>query len=405
VPDKARLALLRIFEAAVAAVAGDAATRRWLTANVPGDEIAVVAVGKAAGAMYRGAREALGPRIGEALVITGRAYLDREPADAAWVEGAHPVPDGRSLAAGETLLAFIGRQPMRRHLLFLVSGGASSMVEVLRPGLDQSFLAQVNQWLLGSGLAIDRMNTVRKAMSALKGGGLAALTAGRPVTGLLISDVPGDDPGVIGSGLLVPDPTLRERLAGLQLPSWISERLSIDPRAHPAASPRQIIVACNRDAREAAAAEARRLGYEVFMGGESLSGDAVSTGRRLAADLLGTPPGIHIFGGETVVRLPEAPGRGGRNQHLALAAASVLDGQAGAALLSAGTDGRDGPGEDAGALVDGGTLSRGRLAGLDLERALLTADSGSFLEAAGDLVHAGATGTNVMDLVLGWRST
>lgn len=405
VPPKVGRDMLKMLDAAVSAVAGDAAVSRWLRANPLAEDCAVVAVGKAAAPMWRGALAVLGSRILDALVISAHDYLDLPPEDAEWVEGAHPVPDRRSLAAGEKLLTFIGRQPVGRRLLFLISGGSSSMVEVLQPGLDETVLDRVSRWLLGSGLAIDQMNAVRKALSRIKGGGLLDFVAGRPVTALLISDVPGDDPAVIGSGLLTPDPSVPDVLGRLALPEWLRELVDAGWRERPAVSVRQVVVAGNREARDAAAAQARRSGYSAVVHKELLRGDAASAGERLARELLAAPPGIHLWGGETTVRLPEDPGRGGRNQHLALAAARVLDGCNGVALLSAGTDGRDGPGEDAGALVDGGTLARGRLEGFDADFSLRTANSGGFLEAAGDLVHTGPTGTNVMDLVIGWRSS
>jgi glycerate 2-kinase len=164
------------------------------------------------------------------------------------------------------------------------------------------------------------------------------------------------------------------------------------------------IVARLADALEAAAAAGRQLGHAVRLPPEFLHGEAATVGRQAARELLEGPPGLTIWGGETRVCLPDQPGRGGRNQHLALAAATILEGSADAWLLAAGSDGSDGPGEDAGALVDGGTLARGREWGLDPQRALREADSGTFLDAAGDLLHTGPTGTNVMDLLIGLRS-
>jgi len=137
---------------------------------------------------------------------------------------------------------------------------------------------------------------------------------------------------------------------------------------------------------------------------EFIHGDAFTSGQSLAKVLCDSEPAFHIWGGETTVCLPDKPGRGGRNQHLALAAAQLLDGREDCYLLSAGTDGSDGPTEDAGALVDGGTLARGRSMGYEVEKALSGADSGSFLMASNDLIRTGPTGTNVMDLVLGLKA-
>ena len=354
--------------------------------------------------MLKGARAALAGNLVDALLISGRDYLGAEPPATLWVEGAHPVPDERSLAAGRSLLAFIDRQPTDRHLLFLISGGASSMMEVPREGIDAGMLDRVNRWLLASGLAIGELNAVRKSLSRVKGGGLLGILGTRPATVLLISDVPGDDPGVIGSGLLVPDIRAASVAHGLELPDWLASML---PPPRGGVRYREVshhLIATNRVARSAAADTAIALGYRASVHDALVTGDAATAGRRLAHELLDAPSGIHLWGGETTVRLPSAPGRGGRSQHLALAAARVLAGKSGVALLSAGTDGCDGPGADAGAIVDGGTLERGRDAGFDVEDALIRADSGGFLEAAGDLVHTGPTGTNVMDLIIGWKS-
>jgi hydroxypyruvate reductase len=158
-----------------------------------------------------------------------------------------------------------------------------------------------------------------------------------------------------------------------------------------------------RDAREAAAEEARHLGYRVHLNHALISADAANSGRRLALELLDSWPGVYVWGGEPSVELPSAPGRGGRNQHLALSAATVIEGRDDICFLSAGTDGTDGPGEDAGALVDGGTLGRARRAGFEAVDCLARADSGELLQASGDLIHTGPTGTNVMDLMLGLK--
>ena len=315
-----------MLRAALSRVAGDAAVRRWLDDHPLSGDWAVLALGKASGPMLSGASEVLGPGLVDALVVTAPGYAEEVPAGVTLLKGAHPVPDAHSLAAGDALVAFLQRQPASRHLLFLISGGASSMVEVLREGLNGDDLARVNQWLLGSGLAIDGMNAVRKSLSRIKGGGLLAHIGDRPVTALLISDVPGDDPAAIGSGLLVPDRAVGAMVSRLGLPPWL-RKLVGNPPACPAHGPEPVLVATNRDARLAAAEAARALGYRVFVHDELLGGDAAAAGCDLAGFLLGALPGIHVWGGETTVRLPAHPGRGGRNQHLALAAAGVMGGR------------------------------------------------------------------------------
>ncbi len=406
--EKAREELVQIFRAALSQVEGRRLVSRYLSASGDGCEFALVAVGKAAGSMALGAADALGDRLVGGLVISKPGHMDAQALAAAGLavlEGGHPVPDASSLVAGERLLEYLDGLPVERQLLFLISGGASSLVEVLHAGVELKDLQAVNRWLLGSGLSITAMNRVRKGLSAIKGGRLLRKLQGRQVLALMISDVPGDDPAVIGSGLLVPDPVLGDELMALELPDWI-ESLIEDPGDTLSDSPARVeihILATLRDAREAAATEALRLGYKVHLSHAFLSAEAENCGRRLALELLDSWPGVYIWGGEPAVRLPENPGRGGRNQHLALAAATVIEGREDVCFLSAGSDGTDGPGQDAGGVVDGGTIGRARRAGFDVAECLARADSGSLLAASGDLVNTGPTGTNVMDLMLGLK--
>ena len=205
----------------------------------------------------------------------------------------------------------------------------------------------------------------------------------------------------------MPEPDLSAQLSVMDLPEWLGERLvaGLDQRQAPSKqAPRLHIVANLQMAREAAELRARELGFQVHRQDRFIEGDAAETGRGLADELLQGPEGITIWGGETTVELPPEPGRGGRNQHLALAAATRLAGSGNCYLLSAGTDGTDGPTEDAGALVDAETLLRGTQEGMEAERCLTAADAGAFLEASGDLITTGPTGTNVMDLIIGLKS-
>jgi glycerate 2-kinase len=321
-------------------------------------------------------------------------------------EAGHPQPDARSLAAGDALMRFIATLPPDARVLVVLSGGASALVECLPSGVDMERLQRINDWLLGSGLDIHQVNRVRKRLSLIKGGRLAQRLAPHAVRCLAISDVPGDDPRAIGSGPLVADTAL-DAAPAAGLPEFVQEALD---KAPPPPAPGDAcfervemqIVACLDDARQAAAAAARRHGYEARLGARFIAGDAVVAGVELARELLAADVGIvHVWGGETTVTLPARPGRGGRNQSLALAAALELGGCPGAHFLSAGTDGTDGPTQDAGALVDHGSVARGALQGVDAREALRMADAGTFLEASGDLVQTGPTGTNVMDLMVG----
>lgn len=403
--SKSRNDVLKIFHAALAATHGAVCVRRFLATRVFAGPVYVVAIGKAASAMLEGA-QAMGMDIRGGLLITKHGHLSPSAAGFARIEqleAAHPVPDERSLRAGEALLRFLANTPPSAHLLFLISGGASSLVEVLPPTMDVNDLRRLNEWLHASGWDIGRMNALRKNVSLIKGGRLATYLDSRATLQLLMSDVPGDAPADVGSGLLVPAAAMAASTA--DLPAWLGDLLRHAPPLPAANAPvfakiETHVVATLNHALDAAADAASQMGYDVHRHRERLSGDAMTQGERVAQTLLHAPTGIHLWGGETTVKLPPQPGRGGRNQQLALAAAVTLAGNDHVCLLAAGTDGSDGPGEDAGALVDGGTLSRGALNGLDAMDCLQRADAGRFLEASGDLVTTGPTGTNVMDLLI-----
>ena len=400
--EEQRRWLLEIYRAALEAVAGDRVVRTWLQDHPQRAPLGLVAIGKAAERMAAGALDSLGTGVPAALVVikSGQreGLLDGRP-NVQVIESDHPVPGPASMAAGKALLKFLEAQPRERRLLFLLSGGASSLVEVPEPGIDLGLLQRTNDWLLGSGLDIARMNAVRQRLSAIKGGKLLRWLGGRPAEVLLISDVRGDDPAIIGSGLLWPA-TESARLP--ELPAWLAEHLPPSPPVTGPPPPHHLVATLGQ-ALEAAVAKARKTGLPVHLDATYLEGDAREQGEAFARFLLQAQPGIYLKGGETTVRLPRHPGRGGRNQHLALAAARLIAGHPDILVLAAGTDGSDGPTEDAGALVDGGTLERGTHQGFDAEAALLGADSGTFLEAAGDLVRTGPTGTNVTDLLIGLK--
>jgi hydroxypyruvate reductase len=352
----------------------------------------------------QGALDVLGSRLRDAVIVTKDAGGVTLP----WpvIESGHPLPDARSLAAGDRVLEFAGSLPSEAHVLVLLSGGASALVEKLAAGIDLATLQRITHWMLAAGLDIATMNRIRKRLSLIKGGRLAQRLYPRRTLCLAISDVPGDDPRAIGSGPLVAEGG--EESIPAEAPAFVREALRL---AAPLPAPGDAcfgavqlrIIATLTDAKRGAAEAAVRHGYAAVTEPEFVSSDALAAGPRVAERLLlAAPSVIHIWGGETTVRLPEHPGRGGRNQSLALSAALRLEGTD-VALLAAGTDGTDGPTEDAGALVDGGTVGRGAEQGLDARAALAAADAGTFLEAAGDLIHTGPTGTNVMDLIIGMR--
>jgi glycerate 2-kinase len=397
-----RKQLLEIFHAAISRVNGRNCVRQAL-ASVPVEgRPALIAIGKAAVAMSQGALDVLNGDIVQGLVITKHGYEEALP----WpvLTASHPVPDESSLEAGAALLSFIDQLPQDQPVLFLLSGGASSLAEVLPEDIGLHQLQQFNEWFLASGIDIVTGNEIRKRLSLIKGGRLAQRLYPRRVHCLTISDVPGDDPASIGSGPLV---HAREFVLPRPVPDWLAGLVDSTNENRVTGSfdhVETMVVASISDAVAAAAAAARQYGYEVFADASALAGDVMQTGPLLAQQLDRSGRGtVHVWGGETTVTLPAVPGRGGRNQSLALAVAIALAGREHQYFLAAGTDGTDGPGEDAGGLVDGDTVDRGRQSGLDAQRCLRDADAGTFLEATGDLLATGPTGTNVMDIAIGLK--
>lgn len=400
---KQRRQLLQWYLDGLKAVDGYRAVSQSLSAMSYQEPCRVVAIGKAAGAMMSGAREWLGENLIAGMVITKEGYLPPwQDGRMTMIESGHPLPDHRSLIAGEHLLTFL--QASSEPLLFLISGGTSALVEVLPEGINAEQLTQLNQWLLNHGLDIEKMNRLRKSVSAIKAGRLATHLHGRRVTQLMIADVPQDDPKVIGSGLLVAhqpaDLTISE-----PLPDWIERMIEYSPSLPTGDAFDRIqhhVIASNGMLLDAIAASVAEASMSVEERGV-LAGNARDMGRQIAERLQQAQPGVYLWGGETTMRLPEQTGRGGRNQALALSTAIALQGLPNVLVLAAGSDGSDGPTEDAGALVDGDSVQRGEQELYDAMDCQRRADSGTFLEASGDLIATGVTGTNVMDVVIGWK--
>jgi hydroxypyruvate reductase len=375
--------LLDLLQAGLARVDGRRCVREALRARPLPPDVPVwaAAVGKAASAMALGAVDALGPTLERLLVITKAGHLAPELLSLSHVEaheGAHPVPDERSLAAGRRLLDWVCELPAAVAPLFLISGGASSLVEVLAPGVSLSQLEQLSARGLADGVPIADLNTQRARLSRIKGGCLATRLGGRTARALFVSDVPDDNPAVIGSGLVGPAATGTDHIE------------------------RQVIASVD-DAMDGVAMEALQRGLTAECVRSRFAGDAMRLAARFAHELLIGNTQIRVWGGESTVHLPPRPGHGGRNQHLALAASRLLADYPDLLLLAAGTDGTDGPTEAAGGLVDADTCARLGLAGLDLDDCLSRADSGTALAATDALLSTGPTGTNVADLVIGLK--
>ena len=377
-PLNSRRTLLELFDAALRAVDGRACVERFLRAAAVAAPVELFAIGKAAAAMTHGARAALGFGIERALVITkvGHADGSLEGPGVTQLQGAHPMPDFSSLANGAELERRV-QEALRAVLpIFLVSGGSSSLVEALRDGVSLDDVCALNVHGMAAGWGIATLNLERKKLSRIKGGGLARLLDGRPALALFISDVPDDDPDVIGSGLLGRD-------AG-----------------RPDSIERHVVANVER-AVEAALAAGAALGLRLERRAGRFDGDAEMVARDFVAALRATNADGLVWGGESTVKLPVRHGCGGRNTHLALAAARLLRAGEPLQILAAGTDGTDGATSDAGAIVDADSVTRAELGGCDVERACREYDSGIALEAAGDLVHTGPTGTNVGDILIG----
>lgn len=396
--------------------------------------LVVVGAGKGAAGLAAGVESVLGSDVLDGVVIVPRGY-ERTLRRIAVAHGDHPIPGGRSRSASRRVLAMLERHP-RAAVLVVLTGGASSLLTAPAPGLTLADERRMGAWLLASGIDIAGVNAVRKHLSAITGGRLAARLIGRPAAALVVSDVPGDDLAVIGSGPTVADPTtyahalavVRGAAEPRAVPPRVRRHLERGARGRISETPKPgsaaaracptLLVAVNRTARAAAVAAVRRAGFRTIVAlRRPLTGDTTVAAhmiarriRRCQASLRGSLPALVIAGGETTVRLGRTAGRGGRNQELAAAVAAALAGVPGWAMLAAGTDGIDGPTDAAGAFADGATEARAIRAGRPLAAALGGHDVYPCLALIGDLFSPGPTGTNVADLVIalvwknrGWR--
>ena len=369
--------------------------------------------------MARAAEAVLGERLIRGLVVTKDGH-GGELRACELLETGHPVPDERSAAAGRRWLEIAGRGPARHVLLVLLSGGASALLTCPVPGLRLTDLANATDALLRAGASIEELNAVRKHLTALGGGRLAEVSNASQIELLALSDVPEDRFDIIGSGPVSPDPTrfadawtVAERYGRVRtLPEPVVEYLERGLRGDVRETPKPgaarfadvaaTLVGSLEEALSAAEREARARGFATLRHRPRLRGEARNVGRRLAAlARCSRPRGpmCWLGGGETTVTV-SGPGRGGRCQELALAAALEGAGQTGFALLAAGSDGSDGPTPAAGAWVDETTVARGRRIGCDARESLARNDSYGFFRQTGNLVETGPTGTNVTDLVL-----
>ncbi len=380
--------------------------------------IYVVGAGKAGASMARAAERALGRRITAGLVNVKYGHgatLRRIELN----ECGHPLPDERGVAGARRIAEMAQAAQADDLVLCLISGGASALLPLPAPPITLEEKQAVTALLLRSGADIHEMNAVRKHLSLIKGGQLARLAAPARVEALLLSDVIGDDPDVIGSGPMAPDRSTFADAArildrygmGGRVPASVSERIAAGARGEIPETPkpgdpvfarvRHTIVGSNRLALDAAARHARGLGFRTLVLASEISGETREIARMhgaIAREVVRAarpvkPPACIITGGETTVTL-QGDGLGGRNQEFALAAAIEIAGLPHVVVLSAGTDGTDGPTDAAGAIADGETLRRNP----DARRCLDEHNSYPYFEALGDLLITGPTNTNVMDV-------
>lgn len=397
---------LLIARRAIDAAMPDAAVRRALAAhrdflNAPG-RLILVAVGKAAWTMARAAWDEAAFDGG--VIVTARGCAHGPVGNAAIIEAGHPIPDEMSILGAETALERVRGLTEHDRVLFLLSGGGSALFE--KPLIAPDELARVTDCLLRSGADIVAINTIRKRLSAVKGGRFALACRPARVLSLVLSDVLGDPLDMIASGPAAPDTsTSREALAlagRYALPLSDAARACLARETPKALDNVESEIIGSVSLLCASAADtARALGYEPLLLTDRLDCEAREAGAFLAA-MAKTHAGrgrrAFILGGETVVHV-RGRGLGGRNQELALAAAGGLNGL-NAALMSVGSDGRDGPTDAAGGCVDGASLERCRAAGVDIAAALADNDAYYALDRIGALIRTGPTGTNVGDLTV-----
>jgi glycerate-2-kinase len=418
-----------ILRAAIAAADPEAAVRRSLTladsrllvgeveVDLGESAVWIVGAGKATAAMARGALEVLGERVaGGSITLPRRTGA---PAGLEVWEGGHPIPDVGGLAGASEALHLARSLDSGDLLVCLLSGGASALWAAPADGITLGELRETTEALLRAGMPIEEMNVVRKHLSRLAGGRLARAAAPARVLTLAVADVIGAGDDSIGSGPTLPDPSSFEdalailRSYDLRLPGssvhhlqsgatgMRSETVKPDELENLLGFHRLLDI---HDALDGAAAAAASSGYRPVIVDDSLRGEASTVGLDIAEAALrarreSDGPTALLWGGETTVTV-RGGGVGGRNQELALAAAIALAGKEGIVLASLATDGRDGPTDAAGAIVDGHTRARGLAAGLDADGFLRANDSYHFLDATDSLIRIGETGTNVNDLVV-----
>ncbi|GAB4307799.1 MAG: glycerate kinase [Candidatus Bipolaricaulota bacterium] len=427
-----RRAVTEIVQAAIASVNPGECVKRVLARagdqvrvgnqRFPARGVIVVGFGKASGTMARAVEAILGERVKAGLVVTADGYrVECERIEV--VEASHPVPDSRGVEAARRIAGLVDGANQDDLVLVVISGGGSALLTLPATGLTLEHLQETHELLLRSGAPIQAVNSVRKHLDQLKGGQLARRAAPAQVVSLILSDVPGDPLHVIASGPTVPDPTtfldahrvLQDHRLWEKVPEAVRSHITRGVEGEIPETPKpgdpvfrtvhNMTVGSGATAAEAALEAGERLGFKGAILTTELCGEAREVGQviaSLAREVVrcGRPvprPGLLVLAGETTVTV-RGSGKGGRNQEASLAAALGIAELDCVVLCFVGTDGRDGPTDAAGGMVDGGSVGRMIAAGIDPRAALLNNDAYTALRASRDLVVTGPTGTNVADL-------
>jgi glycerate 2-kinase len=386
------------------------------------NRIFVVGAGKADAPMAKAVERLLGHHVSDGIIVVKDGH--GLPLKGIRIhEASHPVPDERGVSGTEEVLSLVRNADEHDLVICLISGGGSALLAAPAEGISLKDKQEVTQQLLGCGATIHEMNTVRKHLSRVKGGGLARLAHPATVVSLILSDVIGDDLDVIASGPTVPDSSTFQQAMQILHRYDIWDRIPVSVQKHVEKgvkgeieetpkpgdtsfqSDSRELVGTNLQALTAARKEAERQGYHTIILSGMIEGETSEVAKvhtAIAKEAVRSgnpqaPPLCVLSGGETTVTI-KGKGRGGRNQEFALAAALEIEGEGHMVVLSGGTDGTDGPTDAAGAIADGETLVRARGKGLDPQDYLSRNDSYTFFEALDDLLITGPTRTNVMDV-------
>jgi glycerate 2-kinase len=394
-----------IINAAITAALPDTAVKKALEGeDFSGGKLLLVSIGKAAWSMAKAACDILGDQISDGVVITKYDHAKGDLPHVRIYEAGHPVPDANSFAATEQAIQLVSQLSGEDKVLLLISGGGSALFE--KPLIPEDMLKNLTKQLLASGANIIEMNTIRKRLSAVKGGKFAKLCEPAQVFSVVLSDIIGDPLDMIASGPAYPDSSTSEQAFGIlkrygiTVPKEIDELLRIETpdtlsnvSTKITGSVTQLCAAAEKACRE--------LGYEPITLTTSLSCEAREAGSFIASiaqhNINKNKALAFIAGGETVVHL-KGTGKGGRNQELALSSAIGIAGLTGVAVFSVGSDGTDGPTDAAGGYVDGSTKAELAEKGIDIFEVLENNDGYHALQACDGLIITGPTGTNVNDM-------